>query len=126
MFPAEDFAENSQNAVLETFDEKCMKQTVMKITKRKHDVHQKRYPYNYEFLSVCFRRATKTPKLKTSSDNKKNQNDDDDNNNNSMLCIFPVKPFHPQSCCQLYMANEDDPKALRERPPNHSSPLSSR
>ena len=113
MFPAEDFAENSQNAVLETFDEKCMKQTVVKITERKHNFHQKRYRYN-EFPSFffVFRRATKTPKLKTSSDNKNNHNDDDNNNNNSMLRIFPAKPFHPHSCCQLYMANEDDPKAL--------------
>ena len=43
MFTAEAFAENSQHAVLETFDEKRMKQTVMKITEKKHDFHEKHY-----------------------------------------------------------------------------------
>ena len=53
-------------------------------------------------------------------DNKRNHNgdDDDDDDNNSMLRIVPTKPFHPHSCCQLYMANVVDPKALRERPPS--------
>ena len=43
MFTAEAFARNSQHAVLETFDEKRMKQTVVKITEKKHDFHKKYY-----------------------------------------------------------------------------------
>ena len=122
MFTAEAFAENSQHAVLETFDEKRMKQTVVKITEKKYDFHKKHYRYKYRFSTVLFWKTTETQKLKAGYDNKRNHNDDDDNNN-SMLRIFPTKPFHPHSCCQLYMANVDDPKALRERPPSHSSPL---
>ena len=43
MFTAEAFVENSQHAVLETFDENRMKKTVVKITEKKHNFRKKYY-----------------------------------------------------------------------------------
>ena len=52
MFTAEAFAEISQHAVLETFDEKRMKQTVVKITEKKHDFHKNIIDASIHFSTI--------------------------------------------------------------------------